>query len=136
MVRCALVTLGLGLILALGRVPTAGTRAAAPATASPVAARGDVASLVAIGGGHRVWLECRGEGSPTVILIAGTGNDADTWNAAGLAPGAPSLAVLPGVAAFTRVCAYDRPGTLLDAEHLGRSDPAPMPQTAATMVAD
>jgi pimeloyl-ACP methyl ester carboxylesterase len=68
--------------------------------------------------------------------VAGTGNDADTWAAAGLAPDAQSPAVLPGVAAFTRVCAYDRPGTLLDADHPSRSDPVPMPQTAAQMVAD
>ena len=46
------------------------------------------------------------------------------------------MAVLPGVAAFTRVCAYDRPGTALDADHRSRSDPVPMPRTAADAVAD
>ena len=46
------------------------------------------------------------------------------------------MAVLPGVAAFTRVCAYDRPGTALDADHPSRSDPVPMPRTAADAVAD
>jgi pimeloyl-ACP methyl ester carboxylesterase len=44
--------------------------------------------------------------------------------------------VLPGVAAFTRVCAYDRPGTVLDDDHRSRSDPVPMPRTAADAVAD
>jgi pimeloyl-ACP methyl ester carboxylesterase len=43
------------------------------------------------------------------------------------------------VAAFTRVCAYDRPGTVLEAEppdDLSRSDPIPQPTTAEAMVAD
>ena len=37
----------------------------------------------------------------------------------------------PGIAAFTRGCAYYRPGTMLDADHRSRSDPAPMPRTPA-----
>ena len=48
-------------------------------------------------------------------------------------------AVLPGVSAFTRVCAYDRPGTALEAEppdDRSRSDPIPQPTTAEAMVAD
>jgi pimeloyl-ACP methyl ester carboxylesterase len=79
---------------------------------------------------------CRGEGSPTVILEAGAGNDADTWDAVALGPDSEQTAVLPGVAAFTRVCAYDRPGTILDSDRRSRSDPAPMPRGAADMVAD
>src|SRR3954471_23356791 len=94
-----------------------------------VSTEGDFNGLVDIGGGRRLWLECRGAGSPTVILEAGTGNDADTWDAVGLAAGARQPAVLSGVA-FTRVCAYDRPGTMLAPDHLSRSDPAPMPRTA------
>jgi pimeloyl-ACP methyl ester carboxylesterase len=121
--------------LLLGAPAAVQARSATPRT-TPVPATDDFARLVEISGGRRVWLECRGQGSPTVILIAGTGNDADTWDTAGLASGAPPPAVLPGVGAFTRVCAYDRPGTLLDADHPGRSDPAPMPQMAAQMVAD
>ena len=64
------------------------------------------------------------------------GNDADTWDTVGLPPGSGQTAVLPGVAAFTRVCAYDRPGTILDFDHRSRSDPAPMPRTAGDIVAD
>ena len=44
-----------------------------------------------------------------------------------------------GVGAFTRVCVYDRPGTLLNAEDTAgrsRSDPAPLPRTAQDVVAD
>src|SRR4051794_11230760 len=107
-----------------------------PAAASPTAASGDFTSLVDIGGGRRLWLECRGEGSPTVILEAGSGNDADTWDTIGLAPDSAQTAVLPGVAAFTRVCAYDRPGTILDFDQRSRSDPAMMPRTAGDIVAD
>jgi len=47
--------------------------------------------------GHRMHLDCRGEGSPTVLLDAGLGDSASTW-----------ALVQPEVAKFTRVCAYDR----------------------------
>jgi pimeloyl-ACP methyl ester carboxylesterase len=123
------------LILPLG-VPFPAVAQSTPAAASPTAASGDFTGLVDIGGGRRLWLECRGEGSPTVILEAGAGNDADTWDAVGLPAASEQTAVLPGVAAFTRVCAYDRPGTILDLEHRSRSDPVPMPRIAGDIVAD
>lgn len=54
--------------------------------------------------------------------------------------------VLPGVAAFTRVCAYDRPGTIGDVNpsldpygplfYPSRSDPVPQPRTTQDMVDD
>jgi pimeloyl-ACP methyl ester carboxylesterase len=44
--------------------------------------------------------------------------------------------VFSQVARFTRVCAYDRPGTFLDPDHLGRSTPVPMPRTARDLVSD
>ena len=49
--------------------------------------------------GHRMHLDCRGQGSPTVLLDAGLGDTASTW-----------ALVQPQVAQFTRVCSYDRPG--------------------------
>lgn len=49
--------------------------------------------------GRGVYLDCRGAGEPTVILEAGFGSGASGWGAA-----------LDGIAAFTRVCAWDRPG--------------------------
>lgn len=108
-----------------------------PAAASPAAVSSDFAGLVEIGVGRRLWLECRGAGSPTVILEAGAGNDADNWDRASLPPESGQTAVLPGVAAFTRVCAYDRPGTVgMDSDHRSRSDPAPMPRDATAMVED
>src|SRR4029450_1662591 len=96
-------------------------QSATPAAPSPAVASGDFAGLVDIGGGRRLWLECRGHGSPTVLLEAGSGNNADVWDTIALESDAGAMAVLPGVAAFTRVCAYDRPGTMLDADHPSRS---------------
>src|SRR5215211_2919408 len=113
---CGLVAL---LILLLG-VPIPAMAQSTPAASLPTATSGDFAGLVDIGGGRRLWLECRGEGSPTVILEAGSGNDAATWDTVGLLAGSEQTAVLPGVAGFTRVCAYDRPGTILDVEHRRR----------------
>jgi pimeloyl-ACP methyl ester carboxylesterase len=97
---------------------------------------GDGEGLVDIGDGRRLYLECRGVGSPTVILEAGAGNNGEIWDAIALPQGTNGEAVLPGVATFTRVCVYDRPGTFLDAGEPGRSDPVAMPRTAADMVAD
>jgi pimeloyl-ACP methyl ester carboxylesterase len=106
--------------------------ATVPPAASPSTADGDFAGRVTIGGGRKLYLACRGTGRPTVILEAGYRNDADIWSTEVSHP----PAVLPGVAAFTRVCAYDRPGTLLDARHRSRSDPVRMPRTARDAVAD
>jgi pimeloyl-ACP methyl ester carboxylesterase len=102
-------------------------------TATALAARGDFARRVAIRGGRRLYLECRGRGRPTVMLEAGTGDRADVWSAA---PSGPGRAVLPAVARFTRVCAYDRPGTYLVPGVVSRSDPVAMPRSARDIVRD
>ena len=45
--------------------------------------------------------------------------------------------MLAGVSRFAHVCAYDRPGTLLQGDGVSqRSDPVPMPRTASVMVAE
>jgi pimeloyl-ACP methyl ester carboxylesterase len=127
----------IGLIALLLSMPIpAVAQSATPAAASPVATSGDFAGLVDIGDGRKLYLMCRGKGSPTVVLEAGAGNDADIWDTVALDPATDKTAVLPGVAAFTRVCAYDRPGTLLDLDHRSRSDLVPQPRTAADAVAD
>jgi len=79
-----------------------------------------LARSVSIGHGRTMYLECRGHGGPTVVLISGLGNRADIWDTAALA-GHPGPAVLPATARFTRVCAYDRPGTSTDSND---EDPA------------
>ena len=99
----------------------------------PTGAHGNLARRVAIRGGRKLYLECRGTGSPTVVLEAGTGDLADVWT---LAPFGPGRAVLPAVARFTRVCAYDRPGTYLLPDQLSRSDPVAMPRSARDIVRD
>jgi pimeloyl-ACP methyl ester carboxylesterase len=100
---------------------------------APVPASGNFAGLIDIGAGRKMYLECSGSGSPTVILESGYRNDADIWSAE-LEPG--TSPVFSQVARFTRVCAYDRPGTFLDPDHLGRSTPVPMPRTARNLVSD
>jgi pimeloyl-ACP methyl ester carboxylesterase len=47
--------------------------------------------------GRRLYLDCRGTGSPTVVLEAGMGMDARAWGA-----------VFPRLATTTRTCAYSR----------------------------
>src|SRR5512134_825718 len=55
-------------------------------------------------GGRSLYLDCRGSGSPTIVLEAGSGADSSTWSA-----------VIEPLASTTRTCAYDRAGR-------GRSD--------------
>jgi pimeloyl-ACP methyl ester carboxylesterase len=114
---------------------------AAPGTAvsAAPASQGDFGGLIDIGGGRRIYLECRGTGSPTVVLEAGYRSSARIWSEDLHLPGAPRTMVLAGVAAYTRVCAYDRPGTvapLKDDVRPSRSDLVPQPRTAPGVVAD
>jgi hypothetical protein len=62
-----------------------------------------VSDVVDIGDGRTLYLECAGEGSPTILLEAGDESDVNQWRL-----------VMLGLAAETRTCAYDRAG-------LGRS---------------
>ena len=62
-----------------------------------------LARSVSIGHGRTMYLECRGHGGPTVVLISGLRDRADIWDTAALA-GHPGPAVLPATARFTRVC--------------------------------
>ncbi|MCC7023060.1 MAG: alpha/beta hydrolase [Thermomicrobiales bacterium] len=105
----------------------------AAASATPSAGHGDFAGLVDIGNGRHVYLECQGSGGPTVILEAGFRNDAEIWQ---VTDPEGQTSVFDGIARFTRVCAYDRPGTLLDQDHFSRSDPVPMPRDAQAVAAD
>lgn len=63
-------------------------------------------------GGYRLHLYKTGEGSPTVLLEASSGGWSLDWSL-----------VQPGVAAFSRVCSYDRAG-------FGWSDAGPKPRTS------
>lgn len=114
--------------------------------ASTSASSSDFSGLVEIGGGRKMYLECRGTGSPTVVLISGKGNGAADWSEV-LDPADPEhnadydavawgkghlhkseSAVFPMVSRFTRVCAYDRPGVRLDGPD--QSTPVAQPHPA------
>jgi pimeloyl-ACP methyl ester carboxylesterase len=105
----------------------------------------DFAGLIDIGG-RSLYLESRGSGGPTVVLEAGSLGRGDVWSRDLLEPEGARTMVLPAVAEFTRVIAYDRPGTIgevnLSLEPDGplfypsRSEPVPQPRDAASIVAD
>jgi pimeloyl-ACP methyl ester carboxylesterase len=63
----------------------------------PYEARGTLVPVDATG--RSVYLDCRGSGSPTVVFESGMGESAGGWGF-----------VFPETAAFTRTCAWDRPG--------------------------
>jgi pimeloyl-ACP methyl ester carboxylesterase len=134
-------------VLFVGLLPVSPTSqaVAAQGQASTAASRGDFSDTVDIGG-RKLYLECRGKGSPAVILEAGAYARADVWSRDSLHPAGARIMVLPGVAAFTRVCAYDRPGTMGDVNpeldphdprfFPSRSDSVPQPRTTRDKVAD
>ncbi len=68
--------------------------------------------------GSKLKLHCTGNGSPTVILEAGLGDNIMEWNR-----------VQPRVAKLTRVCSYDRAG-------YGGSEPGVMPRTSRQIAAE
>ena len=69
-------------------------------------------------GGRRLYVECTGSGSPTVVLEAGLGLSSASWSG-----------VLPEIGRTTRVCAYDRAG-------LAASDAVPGVRDASNDVRD
>jgi pimeloyl-ACP methyl ester carboxylesterase len=98
----------------------------------------DFAGLVDIGG-RDVYMECRGKGRPTVVLISGYGGSHEDWTRVLDHGGEPKLsddAVFDEVGEFARVCAYDRPGTLRSDGTLSPSTPVRQPTTARDGAAD
>ena len=66
-------------------------------------------------GGQRLYLDCRGKGSPAVLLEAGAGDLSFVWSL-----------VQDRLASFTTACSYDRGGYLW-------SDPGARPRTYAQL---
>jgi pimeloyl-ACP methyl ester carboxylesterase len=93
--------------------PTVAAQDATPTEAKSFARKFDI-------GGRSLFLNCQGQGSPTVIL-----EHAGYYGGAG-----DYTRVLGRIAEITRVCVYDRANTL------GDSDAAPTPRTGADVVAD
>jgi pimeloyl-ACP methyl ester carboxylesterase len=121
--------------------PMTAARLAAQATAvpAPLTSPDDFSGHLDIGHGRRVYLECRGTGTPTVVLEAGYRSSARIWSEDLRQSSAPRKMVLAGVAAFTRVCAYDRPGTIAarkDDVLPSRSSPVSQPRTAIDVVSE
>ncbi|HEU5430131.1 MAG TPA: alpha/beta fold hydrolase [Thermomicrobiales bacterium] len=126
-------------VLAATLVPTSGSASDERRGGTPAPHAGDFAGLVDIGGGRHLYLECHGAGDPTVILEAGYRTSGRYWTDDLLHPEAPRTMVLPGVAQFTRVCAYDRPGTYASVgadDFVSRSDPVAQPRAAPEAAAD
>ena len=118
--------------------PTGGTTA----TSTGRADARDIDGPIDVGGGRRIHLTCRGSGSPTVVLIPGTGNAGDTWNEMRPSQGTTSAtgtddeAVFAHTARTTRVCTYDRPGTERADGSPGGSTPVVQPTSTKGDAAD
>jgi pimeloyl-ACP methyl ester carboxylesterase len=134
----------------MGILKIAATCAVAAVLGAPVAQADDTAGLVGIGDGRSLFLNCQGDGAPTVFVIPGAGSYAEAWNAA-IVPGDPVRsspydeiekanvqmnpdAAQPLVARTTRICVYDRPDTRPDGTD--RSTPVPQPHTVQSDVDD
>lgn len=136
LIRWAGLLIVVGLLFAgcspsMTRAPTSRTSSAQPARS--------FAGLVDIGGGRRLYLECQGTGTPTVVLVPGLVAVADTWSYVTASSGTfkpSSSAVYPQVGRFTRVCSYDRPGTARENGTFTPSTPVPQPTTPRNDVAD
>lgn len=114
------------------------SEAQATAPVADAGAGADFAGLVDIGGGREIYLECRGSGSPTVILVSGTQGAGDDWTHV-MGPDGPqpsTSAVFDQTAMFTRTCIYDRPGTTRFDGTPASSTPVTQPTTAEEGVAD
>lgn len=100
-----------------------GILAATGAAYEQVAAAGDATAYPAPGrlvdvGGYRLHLDCRGEGSPTIVMDAGLGKSSLDWTL-----------IQPQLAHTTKVCTYDRAG-------MGWSDPGPAPRTPSRIASE
>ena len=70
-------------------------------------------------GGRRLYVQCTGSGSPTVVLVSGLAEASVYWGGW----------IAPAVAQNTTVCAYDRAGQ-------GWSDPPASPQDGVAVATD
>lgn len=131
--RLQIVVLAAGIAILTGACASTVTPNQDAAQSDLATVHADIAGTVDIGG-REVYIECTGQGSPTVILISGGGIAADVWDS----PLGREPTVLPTIAKTNRVCAYDRPGTTRAIEGGGfsRSDPVPQPVTPSVSAAE
>ena len=115
------------IVLMFGTPITAMAQSVTPA-ASPSAASGDFAGLVDIGG-RNIYLGGRGEGSPTVLLVAGYLSSARFWTDDLLHPDAPRTMVTSVAPPMRRTssssrCVEPMPAGPLMSTRLGRPSAA------------
>ncbi len=121
------------LLLSAGCSGAPGDPAGTTPGGTPTGRATDGGAPVDIGSGRQLYLECHGTGSPTVVLVSGFRGAHDDWTSVLDAAGEPrpsGAAVFPQVAGFTRVCAYDRPGTTMLGGTPTVSTPVTQPTTA------
>ena len=106
----------------------------ADTTMAASAPSADFSGLVDIGGGRKIYMTCQGTGSPTVVLVSGRPDAGDIWSVT--ADSKNGRPVFDEVAKFTRVCAYDRPGTMRQDDKLSPSTPVEQPTSAKPAAAD
>src|SRR4051794_6548638 len=130
------------LMVGLGSSTASASGATAPGrtrhTVTKPAGQAEFARLVDLGGDRKIFMDCRGHGGPTVVLVSGLGERAENWRNT-TQPSDQREAVHPMVAEFSRVCAYDRPGTAATGAsgyEATRSTRVPQPTTISRDAAD
>lgn len=98
-----------------------------------MAVSGDLAGLINIGGGRKLYLECKGAGTPGrhsrnrfAQPRRHLEREARRWRGG----------VSPSRRLHQALSAPNRPGTTRGLDQFSRSDPVPMPRTVADPVAD
>ncbi len=89
-----------GLLCSCGSVTSPTTSKPSPHTTkiqSPTVNPLTVRAMRVDVGGYQLYMQCMGQGTPTVLFEAGLGEDVSTWDK-----------VQPEVSHFTHTCAYDR----------------------------
>ncbi|WP_298626460.1 alpha/beta hydrolase [uncultured Legionella sp.] len=94
--------------------------------------------LIPIEHDRKIFMNCQGQGAPAVLLISGYPDRGDgSWETT--LTGQQGKTVFPEVSKFTKVCDYDRPGTIkVNGDHLleSRSTSVPQPVTAEEQARD
>jgi len=97
-------------------------------------------NLVVINGeGRKIYVKCKGEGLPLAMFVSGLQDSAETWTKT---KHPSEQAVFSAIAEDTRVCIYDRPGTLIETGpevedfERSRSDAVMQPITPANAAQD
>lgn len=86
------------------------------------------AELVELNPDRKIFLDCKGEGTPSVVFISGRTDRGDIWEK-----------VFPTISKLTHSCVYDRPGTVTiigKKVHISRSTSVAQPTTPLDGVYD